>query len=176
MQIEPEEFEKRLRNLEPKRPSAFLKARIAADMEKLDRSATPDKDANRDSKTRGKIVWGTTFTALVSAMAAVWAVLLVLDHRSGPPRISEEQGRDIISANGSIEPASFEVAAQPIERSAMLVGAEPSPVYYSDDGKPVQRVVLRYLDTEIWEMEDGEGTFKVKSYRNEIRVIPAQSF
>ncbi|MBK1878815.1 hypothetical protein [Pelagicoccus mobilis] len=175
MQIESKDFEKRLRGMEPKRPSSFLKARIAADIEALERETGKTDESQAERGSRGKIVWGTTFTALVSAMAAVWAVLLVLDHRSGPPRIADEAGGALAFTESS-ESATFEVAAHPIERYATLVGAEPSPVYYLEDGKPVQRVALRYLDTEVWEMEEGEGTYTVKTYRNEIRVIPAQSF
>lgn len=176
MQIEEEKFEERLRALEPKRPSSFLKARIASQMEALE-SAEPSRgELGGDGKTRGKVVWGTTFTALVSAIAAVWAVLLVLDHRSEPPRIAEELGGGVVASEVGSEPASFEVAARPIDRYATLLNAEPSPVYYLENGQPVQKVALRYLDTEVWEMEDTEERFTVRKVRDELRVIPVDSF
>lgn len=174
MQIDEDEFEMRLRELKPKEPSGFLKARIASKMEALDSEELAGPGVVE--KRHGKVIWGTTFTALVSAMAAVWAVLLVLDNRSEPSRIAGEieGGLALVGSNEGI--ATFEVDARPIEQYATLVGAEPSPVYYLEDGQPVQRVALRYRDTEVWEMEDGEGTYKVSSFRNEIRVIPVQSF
>lgn len=172
MQIEPEDMEKRLRGFEPKRPSAFLKARIAAEMEKLEETA----ERGEGPKSRAKFVWGTTLTALVSAMAAVWAVLLVLDHRPGSPRMGEELGVSTALNDGRSQAVSFEVAARPIDRFATLLNAEPSPVYFLENGMPVQNVALRFLDTEVWEMEDTEETFTVRKVRDEVRVVPVESF
>ncbi|EDY84920.1 hypothetical protein VDG1235_4554 [Verrucomicrobiia bacterium DG1235] len=158
--------------LEPKRPSAGLKARLEAALaEEAPAKRTTPKAGG---VSRGKVIWGTTFTALVSAMAAAWAVLLVLDYRAEPPRMGGELGVSAV-ANDS-EEALFEVGARPIEQYATLVGAEPSPVYYLEDGSPVQRVQLQFLDTEIWELDDSDERITVSSMRNEIRVIPVQSF
>ncbi len=174
MQTDADEFEKRLSELKPKDPSGFLKARIASQMEALESgAASPPAEAE---KRTSKVVWGTTFTALVSAMAAVWAVLLVLDFRSGPPQIVGEVESGMAATGPGLGVATFDVDARPIEQYETLVGAEPSAVYYLENGQPVQRVALRYRDTEVWKMEDSEETFLVSTYRNEIRVIPAQSF
>ncbi len=174
MQTDADEFEKRLSELKPKDPSGFLKARIASQMEALDAGEAWPRPAAE--KRSSKVVWGTTFTALVSAMAAVWAVLLVLDYRSGPPQIAGEVEGGLAAVGSGASKATFDVDARPIEQYETLVGAEPSPVYYLEDGQPVQRVALRYRDTEVWKMEGSEETFLVSTYRNEIRVIPAQTF
>ncbi|MBC2607433.1 hypothetical protein [Pelagicoccus albus] len=177
-----EEFEDSLRGMTPARPSAALKARIAERIE-ADETASPEVVAflPQEGPKRGRLIWGTTFTALVSAVAAVWAVLLVLDPQPRPSLTGEttlaSSGSDPAASvvEGASE-ARFEVGARPIEQYSTLVGAAPSPVFYREDGEAMQRVALRYLETEVWELEEGGETFTVQKVRDEIRVIPAVSF
>lgn len=180
MQIDEDGFEERLKRLKPWAPSSALKERLALEMAELEREGgeTLEFSAGGDvsDSSKGKVLWRTTFTALVSAMAAVWAVVLVLDYQAEPPRIAGEQG-EVAGSNGALESgATFKVDARPLEQYATLVSAEPSPVYYLEDGSPVQNVSFRYVDTEVWLLPDSEETFTVSSLRDEIRVVPMQSF
>lgn len=173
MQTETDEFEKRLRALKPRRPSSFLKARIAAELEDAESSLPSEQGAPPGVRGSGRRVWWGSVITLASATAAVWSALLLFDRHPEP---AEELGNSVVAGEERVEPASFDVAARPIERYETLLNAKPSPVYFLDDGTPVQKVAIRILDTEIWEMDGTDGTFTVRNLRDEVRVVPVLSF
>lgn len=159
-----EELEKLLASLEPMAPSEELKRRIGERIE--DSKIKPGR-----GYAKGGSILKIGFT-LVSAVAAVWAVLLVLGLRFEPPRIfqREETGRS------ERERSTFVVGAQPIDAYSTLLEARPSPVFYLEDGQPVQQISIRYLDTEVWPLDAPGQTVSVSQLRDEIRLIPATTF
>lgn len=167
-----EEFEDLLAGFEPAPPRAGLKRQIARRIESQGREAAVEESG---TKVLGmpRLFW-KSFT-LVSAVAAAWAVLLVLGLLNEPLRISDGSVAQPLAQNTQ-EPSTFVVDSQPIEQYSTLIEALPSPVYYLENGKPVQRVALRYLDTEVWAIDDSDETISVSTTREEFRVIPAQTF
>lgn len=163
-------FEEELRALRPATPSLRLAGRIATDLAAAPATSTaPRRIALRDVSLW--LSWG------VAAAMAV-ALFTRTQPASNPGEDSGTASRPATSA--AIPTVATDAAPArftPVSSTNTLVGALDEGVVFLEDGQPARKVRYEYVDTvNLLSTDDSRTTINVSTPREEIRLVPVQTF
>jgi hypothetical protein len=169
------DLEAELKRMRPRAPSAELRNRLAAALDRPDAPPAPAATARRSAIPRPAWQWALGFTAVAAA------VVLALVTARQPALVDPVADQTARSANGTvvapIPPATSAADFyKPVSAENVLYDSRDEGLVTLDDGTAARRVFQRYLDTYTWRNPRTNASLRWTVPRDEVRVIPVRVY
>jgi hypothetical protein len=164
-------LEEELRGLQPAMPSLRLASRLAADLAASPATSTAPRRrriALRDVSLW--LSWGVAAAMTVAYFTRTPPVPAAPTGQETPAAIAAAQSPSATTADS---PARF----KPVSATNTLISALDEGVVFLEDGQPARKVRYEFLDTvDLRSTDDSRATIAVTTPREEIRLVPVQTY